>query len=244
MTDYVYIYTHRADEYHRFVAVEDVDGNLLKAIESLTPIDGKRVLDLGTGTGRLPILLAGRAAQMIGLDLHWDMLRRQRLQREAAGGRWEIVQGDMRRLPIPDGWADLVTAGWAISFLLAAYPEDWRKQIGSVIREMQRVCAPGGALIIFETLTTGSLAPAPPSEALAEYYLWLESAWGFARQTLSTDYQFESVAQAVEWTEFFFGPELSEKIRANNWARLPEWTGMWSLNAPSQSPYSPTRPTT
>jgi len=31
----------------------------------------------------------------------------------------------------------------------------------------------------------------------------------------------------VEWTEFFFGAELTEKIRANGWARLPEWVGMW-----------------
>lgn len=227
MTDYAHIYAHRADEYHRFIAVEDTDGNLLKAIESVAAIDGRRVLDLGTGTGRLPLLLAGRAAKMVGFDLHWDMLRRNRYQRSAAGGRWELAQGDMRCLPFPGGWADVVTAAWAISNLTGAYPDDWQNQIGRVVMEMRRACAPGGVLIIFETLTTGSLAPAPPSQRLADYYAWLEGAWGFARATLSTDYQFESVEQAVEWTEFFFGPELSEKIRANGWARLPEWTGMW-----------------
>ncbi len=57
------------------IAVEDADGNLPRAIESVTAIDGKRVLDLGTGTGRLPLLFARRAAKMIGLDLHRDMLR-------------------------------------------------------------------------------------------------------------------------------------------------------------------------
>jgi len=71
--------------------------------------------------------------------------------------------------------------------------------------------------------------PAPPSQTLADYYAWLEHEWGFARTTLSTDYEFESVEQAIEYTEFFFGPQLSEKIRANGWARLPEWTGMWRL---------------
>jgi hypothetical protein len=35
------------------------------------------------------------------------------------------------------------------------------------------------------------------------------------------------VDAAVARTEFFFGPELAEKIRANGWARLPEWTGVW-----------------
>jgi hypothetical protein len=95
---------------------------------------------------------------------------------------------------------------------------------------MHRVTALGGALIILETLTTGSLTPAPPSEGLAEYYAWLESEWGFARQTISTDYQFASVDEAVAYTEFFFGSELSDRIRECGWARLPEWTGVWSRN--------------
>ncbi len=28
-------------------------------------------------------------------------------------------------------------------------------------------------------------------------------------------------------TEFFFGAELAQMIRQNNWVRLPEWTGVW-----------------
>ena len=227
MTNYVHVYSHRADEYHRAIAAEDVDGNLLKAIESVAPIDGKRVIDLGTGTGRLPLLFAHRTAQMIGVDLHWDMLRRHRLEQKKIGGAWGVMQGDMCRLPFPTACADIITAGWSISFLLGAQAGDWQTQIGRVIEEMLRVCAPGGALIIIETLTTGSLTPASPSETLGDYYAWLEREWGFSRTTLSTDYQFESVEQAIGYTEFFFGSQLSEKIRANGWARLPEWTGMW-----------------
>ncbi len=83
-------------------------------------------------------------------------------------------------------------------------------------------------MIILETLTTGGLAAAPPSPELAEYYAWLEQAWGFSREVIATDYQFESVEQAVEYTEFFFGPKLAADIRARGWARLPEWTGVWS----------------
>lgn len=224
---FTHIYTHRADDYHRLIAPEDADGNLLKAIESVTALDGQRILDLGTGTGRLPLLLASRAAQFIGLDLHWDMLRQNRRQQSAIGGRWSLVQGDMRRLPLRSGWADVVTAGWAIGHLRGWFAADWQSQIGRVLKEMRQAAAPGGTLIIFETLTTGSLTPAPPTEGLAEYYHWLESDWGFTRHTISTDYQFADVDEAVARTEFFFGTELAEKIRANNWARLPEWTGMW-----------------
>lgn len=209
------------------IAPEDADGELLRALERLTPLAGTRVLDLGTGTGRLPLLLAGRAAQIVGLDLHRDMLRENARQRGLVNGDWRLVRGDMRALPFPGGWADLATAGWAIGHLRGWYADDWQNQIGRVVREMRRAAAPGGLLVIFETLTTGALTPAPPTPQLAEYYAWLEGEQGFRRETLRTDYQFASVDEAVARTEFFFGPELAEKIRANNWARLPEWTGLW-----------------
>jgi ubiquinone/menaquinone biosynthesis C-methylase UbiE len=222
------IYASRAAEYHRMIAAEDLDGRLLPAIERVTSLRGKRVIDLGTGTGRLPLLIGGQAAQVVGLDLHHDMLRQNVAQRQRQAGRWTVVQGDMRRLPFRSAWADVVTAGWAIGHLRSWFADDWQTQISSVLNEMQRVVAPGGALIILETLSTGSLTPAPPHAALAEYYDWLEQAWGFSCETIPTDYLFASVDAAVARTEFFFGPELAAKIRTHGWARLPEWTGVWS----------------
>jgi ubiquinone/menaquinone biosynthesis C-methylase UbiE len=221
------IYAARAAEYHQMIAAEDVDHQLLPAIERVTTLRGKRVLDLGTGTGRLPLLIGGQAAALIGLDLHRAMLRQHAAQRQLLAGRWGLVQGDMRRLPFRSAWADVVTAGWAIGHMRGWFAADWRAQIGQVLGEMHRVAVPGGALIILETLSTGSLVPAPPSEALAEYYQWLEQEWGFSRQTIATDYQFASVDEAVARTEFFFGVDLAARIREHGWARLPEWTGVW-----------------
>ena len=143
-------------------------------------------------------------------------------------GAWPLAQADMRFLPFPSGWAEVVLAGWSIGHLRGWYADDWQAQIGSVLREMHRAAGPGGTLVIMETLTTGSLTPAPPSQELAEYYAWLEGEWGFQREAIPTDYQFESVDQAVAYTEFFFGEQLASDIRRNNWSRLPEWTGVWS----------------
>lgn len=232
MDHFVNIYTSRATEYHRMIAVEDADRQLLPALERVTPLRGKRMLDLGTGTGRLPLLLHDRAARMVGVDLHWDMLRENRAQRERVQGDWRLAQADMRALPVPGAWADIVIAGWAIGHLRGWFAGEWQAHAGQVLREMQRAVAPGGALIILETLSTGSLTPAPPTEGLAEYYAWLENEWDFERQAIRTDYQFASVEEAVAHTEFFFGAELAGKIRKNGWARLPEWTGVWSKRAP------------
>ncbi len=227
MDHFTHIYTTRAADYHRMIAVEDVDGHLLPALERVTPLRGKRVLDLGSGTGRLPLLFGDQTSHMIGLDLHADMLRENRRQRARVRGRWDLVQGDMRALSFPTAWAEVITAGWAIGHLRSWFAGDWQTQIGRVLREMQRVTAPGGALIILETLTTGSLTPTPPSVGLAEYYAWLESEWGFTRQTISTDFRFAGVDEGVAYTEFFFGSDMADRIRANGWARLPEWTGVW-----------------
>ena len=77
-----------------------------------------------------------------------------------------------------------------------------------------------------DSAAVGSLTS--PNAELAEYYDWLEQNWGFRRQTIQTDYHFASVDEAVARTEFFFGPELAARIRELGWARLPEWTGLWS----------------
>lgn len=227
MDHFVKIYRRRAADYHRMVQPEDADGNLLPALEQVAPLNGRRILDLGSGTGRLPLLLDGLTAQVVALDLHTGMLREHLHQRELHSGGWPLLRADMHALPVTAGWADVVTAGWAIGHFVGWYGAEWPAQIDRVLKEMHRVVRPGGALIIIETLTTGSLTPAPPTKGLARYYHRLETTWGFSRQEIRTDYQFDSVDDAVARTEFFFGAELSAKVRANGWARLPEWTGVW-----------------
>jgi len=222
------IYQSKAREYHRLIAAEDVDGNLLATLERIASIRDQRVLDLGTGTGRLPLLLHDRAAQIIGLDLYAAMLNEQAVQRHNLGGEWDLLQGDMHTLPLPDQWADIVTAGWAIGHFVSWHTDEWQNRVDQVVAEMKRVVKPGGTLIILETLGTGSLKPTPPDEGLAHYYAILEEKWDFERREIATDYQFGNVEEAIEKLEFFFGVELSEKIRSNNWSRLPEWTGVWS----------------
>ena len=225
------IYSHQPGAYHRMISAEDMQSNLIQALQAITPLAGKRILDVGSGTGRIPLLVASSAAALIGLDLHRPMLLHNRLERQRSGGEWQLVQGDLRHLPAPNGWAQVAIAGWAIGHLRVWFSQDWQAQIGMGLNEMLRVTAPGGWIIILETLGTGSLEPRPPSAELAEYYAWLETDWGFQRRAIQTDYHFDSVAEAVAATEFFFGAQLSDLIRQNAWTRLPEWTGVWFRQA-------------
>jgi ubiquinone/menaquinone biosynthesis C-methylase UbiE len=227
MDHYINIYTNHADIYHRMIAAEDVDGNLLSALSKVTPFEGKHILDLGSGSGRLPLLLHKTAGQIVALDLHWGMLNEQQTQRDRNHGYWGLLQGDLRVLPLPENYFDIITAGWAIGHFQDWYPEDWQSQVDRAVHEMVRVVKPGGVLIIIETLTTGSTVPAAPTDGLAKYYDRLESRWGFTRVEIPTDYLFHDLDEAVELADFFFGEELAQKVRENNWVRLPEWTGIW-----------------
>jgi ubiquinone/menaquinone biosynthesis C-methylase UbiE len=221
------IYANQASQYHRMINAEDIESNLLQAIESIVKLEGNVILDLGSGTGRIPLLFESSGAKIIALDLNFPMLREQKIQRERVKSTWDLLQADMRLLPFSGRKIDVVFAGWAIGHLRSWYDLDWQSQIGQVLVEMHRMAKPHAVLMIMETLTTGSLTPAAPTPELAQYYEWLETEWGFSRSVISTDYQFNNIEQAVEYTEFFFGADLAEAIRKNNWTRLPEWTGIW-----------------
>ena len=159
MDHYKKIYTHHANIYHRLIEVEDVDNNLIPAMERLMPFSGKRVLDLGSGSGRIPLLLHTQVENIIGLDLHWGMLGEQLRQRDQHNGTWGLLQGDLRVLPFLENWFDIITAGWAVGHFQSWFTADWHNQVDRAIKEMIRTLKPGGVLNIIETLTTGSITP-------------------------------------------------------------------------------------
>jgi ubiquinone/menaquinone biosynthesis C-methylase UbiE len=223
---FIHIYRHHAATYQEMIAFEDVEGNLPRLLQEITLFNGKSILDLGSGTGRLPQLFPN--AEITCLDLHMAMLQENQRQRELAGGNWGLLQGDGRKLPFPDKLFEVITAGWAFGHFIGWYPETWKSEIAKVLEEIYRVSATQAVIIIIETMTTGSLEPAPPHEGLAAYYDLLETEYGFDRQVVSTDYQFDHLDQASRYAQFFFGDELAQKVRVNDWVRLPEWTGVWS----------------
>ncbi len=227
MVHYRKIYNRHADIYDRLISAEDTDKHLLPAMEQILDFKDKLVLDLGTGTGRIPQLLRNKVNQIFGLDLHLGMLQEQSYKIESSGGNCQLVQADLLQLPFPNHYFEIVTAGWAIGHFQSWFTGSWPAQVDKAIQEMIRVTRPNGTLLIIETLGTGSLKPEPPSIGLNNYYHYLEKNWGFIRTTISTDYQFQNLEEAIELAGFFFGEQMAFKIQENNWVRLHEWTGIW-----------------
>lgn len=220
------IYASRAADYDAMVSREDVDQNLLPALNHAGLDEDSRVVEFGAGTGRLTRLIAPRVRELAAFEGSAHMIQHARLV--PARKALSLTVADNHSLPLASHWADAAIEGWSFGHATGWYPDRWRDEVSASLAEMRRVTRPGGVMILLETLGTGTEQPAPPNAALAELYTWLENERGFIRQTVRTDYQFESVDEADRLTRFFFGDALADRIRRENLTRLPENTGIWS----------------
>ena len=141
--------TRAADYFARHAAQWDVlrslhsaDATVEAALRDLLGAPLGRVLDVGTGTGRMAELFEPAADAVVALDNSPEMLRlaRARLQR-LAPGRVELVQGDFAELPFVDATFDTVLFHQVLHY--AQSPE-------AVLAEAARVTRPGGRVAIVD----------------------------------------------------------------------------------------------
>ncbi|MEG3124625.1 ArsR/SmtB family transcription factor [Sphingomonas sp. GB1N7] len=99
-----------------------------------------RLIDIGTGTGRMLELFAGRAKHALGIDRSSEMLRLARAKLSEQGlANAELRQADLYALPLGDDEADAAIIHHVLHFA---------QQPGAAIAEAARVLSPGGRLLI------------------------------------------------------------------------------------------------
>jgi len=99
------------------------------------------VLDVATGTGRLPITLLkqhGFCGRVVGLDNSRAMLAQAARSTQAWAERLALVQQEASRLPFEDNAFDAVTCLEALEF----FPNTRQ-----ALQEIMRVLRPGGVLL-------------------------------------------------------------------------------------------------
>lgn len=100
-----------------------------------------RLVDLGTGTGRMLELFGARAAKAVGIDRSPEMLRLARAKLAETVPTAELRQGDLTALPLGEGVADTVILHQVLHFM---------SQPASALAEAARLLAPGGRMLIVD----------------------------------------------------------------------------------------------
>jgi len=140
-----FLYDRGATTYDRvkqFDAVDDARFLALPLVRRLRGIERPLVLDVATGTGRLPLALLRNLefeGTIVGLDISLGMLEEARRKAARYHDRVYWLWKDASDLPLGDDCFDAVTCLEALEFV----PEP-----AGALREMVRVLRPGGTLLV------------------------------------------------------------------------------------------------
>lgn len=131
--------------YQRYAPVYDVlfgrvfEPGRRRVIETLACADGDRVLEVGVGTG-LSLPHYPKAAQITGIDLSPHMLARAQARvRRHRLDNVELHAMDAQALDFPDASFDKIVALYVASVVPDA---------AAMMRELRRVCRPGGQIVV------------------------------------------------------------------------------------------------
>ena len=125
----------RVFQYHYELVAKDI----------LTYAPGGRLLDIGTGPGRLLLKLAeySKQLQLAGLDISAAMVSRAKanIKRAGLGGKIDIREGAAEKLPFADGFFDVVVSTGTV--------HHW-KHPGACLDDIHRVLKTGGWALLYD----------------------------------------------------------------------------------------------
>jgi SAM-dependent methyltransferase len=135
------------DRAETHAVAEDREADLAHIWDALRLRAGARLLDAGCGSGQFAIAFAALGAQVSGVDLSPEMIRRAREHAASHGVAVEWRSGDITCLSDPDAVYDAVHARVVLPFV---------PDVPAALRELRRVLQPGGRLL---ASVPGALSP-------------------------------------------------------------------------------------
>ena len=185
----------------------------------------RRVLVGACGTASAAVELAGRGLEVAGFDLSPTMVAVAAAKRAPGPGpRPALVVGDLRAVPVRDGWADLVTVlNASLNYLLD--PDE----VVAALAELGRVTAPGGTVVV-EPLSARFVHEGwEPGRHVDRDGLRLDATYEVDGDLVTERLRWSlgGVAGAETYRQRLYGDEELEALVAAAGLRLVERRPMW-----------------
>jgi ubiquinone/menaquinone biosynthesis C-methylase UbiE len=199
------------------------------SLKELGDCGGELVLDLGCGTGRNTLHLAGMGCSVVAADISKEMLKVLRGNIAKKGtkkdGSIDIVRCDALHLPFKSGCFKKVALIATIHHLPTA------NQRLSALVEVRRVTAPGGKVLVTAwSLLQRRFIPELPGMAVRKMkggeagdvvVRWGKKAERFYH--LFTPWELRGLVKASGMAVLkIFGEKISSKVLAENWVAVAE----------------------
>lgn len=186
----------------------DRRGKLFALLENLAPWDGKKLLDLGCGTGYwLPKYLSD-SGTVVGVEPDQNLLEPARLR----SPRVEVLHGSAEHLPLADESIDVIHARFAYFF---PTPDN---DCTPGVREALRVLRPGGSLLVIDNdLQHGEFAellkrsPWAAGQGETDFTQHWWQLQGATRHEVLSDWTFDSAEDLAKVLHIEFPAQLAEE---------------------------------
>jgi 2-polyprenyl-3-methyl-5-hydroxy-6-metoxy-1,4-benzoquinol methylase len=186
----------------------------------LAPIEGRRILDVGTGTGRAAIALAKRGAIVTGVDASVEMLRVAERRAADAGVALNpagsagvtFVRGDAHGLNFPDRSFDAV-----VCLRVLMHTPDWRASV----HELCRVSS-GRVVFDYPSLWSAAALQAVTRRIAHVIKPSVEAYRVFSPRAIARALAEEGFAVRGEHRQFVLPIALHKRINSEAWTRRVE----------------------
>jgi len=165
----------------------------------------RKILDIGTGTGEIALLLSRAGHDVTGIDLAEKMLAEAQIKAAKRGLEARFVRGDAEHLPFADETFDVVVNRHVLWTLPHAE---------QALKEWRRVLVPDGKMVIVDGDWSG-IADAPSKKPARKGY----------PQPSSGAYKAYGIADALPLQKLKRPETDLEMLRALNFSAGVKWIG-------------------
>jgi len=217
-------YREAPEIFDAFTRAEDPDGLVVRRLLEEAALGGRRILEIGSGTGRYTEALAAGTEFYIALEKSPPMLSLARRRFAASTTRPCMLCATAERIPLRSESVDHVIAGWVLVNMRGATRSATLREIDRVlIRGVHHAGHELGAAWLLENHWTGEFQElrGRHPEVERERIQTLMTEGGFQIvDTIETELRFSSATEAERILGYLCGEKARDRLRQEPRSRL------------------------